>query len=389
MAAALRGLMSAGHELALVSECDAGGAAPPLAPQGVREWCLAESSLDRLESEVRAWKPDVVYAHMFQDLEFERRTMSLARAIYFAHNFGGTCISGHKSLGYPRPSLCERRFGPACLLYYHARRCGGLSPITMLRSYAEQRARLSLLHRYAGIVTHSRRMEAEYLRHGLPPARVHRIPYCVEDGPLAEPAEVQERKSQVRERPHLVFLGRMTAVKGGDMLLRALPLIREALGRPLRVTFAGDGPARREWEQMARGLELADRTYTVRFTGWVSPGQRRDLLDLADLLVVPSVWPEPFGIVGIEAGRRGVPAAAYASGGIPDWLRDGVNGFLASADPPTPQGLAEAVVRCLADPNVHTRLRLGALDQARRFTMAEHLQSLLPILTRAAEGAIP
>ena len=47
------------------------------------------------------------------------------------------------------------------------------------------------------------------------------------------------------------------------------------------------------------------------------------------LLVVPSVWPEPFGSVGMAAARCGVPAAAFAVGGIPQWLHDGVNGHLA------------------------------------------------------------
>ena len=58
----------------------------------------------------------------------------------------------------------------------------------------------------------------------------------------------------------------------------------------------------------------------------------------ADLLVVPSLWPEPFGLVGLEGARSRLPAAAFAVGGIPDWLRSGVNGYLAPGDPPTPAG---------------------------------------------------
>ena len=50
--------------------------------------------------------------------------------------------------------------------------------------------------------------------------------------------------------------------------------------------------------------------------------------------MVPSIWPEPFGQVGPEAGLYGVPAAAFAVGGTPSWLTDGVNGRLAPGDPP-------------------------------------------------------
>ena len=67
----------------------------------------------------------------------------------------------------------------------------------------------------------------------------------------------------------------------------------------------------------------------------------------ADLLVVPSLWPEPFGLVGLEAARHRLPVAAFAVGGIPDWLRPGVNGYLAPGDPPTPGGLADAIIACL------------------------------------------
>ena len=101
-----------------------------------------------------------------------------------------------------------------------------------------------------------------------------------------------------------------------------------------------------------------------------------DLLDEADLLVVPSVWPEPFGLVGPEAGLHGVPAAGFAVGGIPEWLQDGVNGCLAPGDPPTTAGLADAIVRCLADPDTHRRLRQEAVRCAQRFSMTRHLAEL-------------
>ena len=74
------------------------------------------------------------------------------------------------------------------------------------------------------------------------------------------------------------------------------------------------------------------------------------------MLVVPSLWPEPFGLVGLEAARHRLPVAAFAVGGIPDWLRPGVNGYLAPGDPPTPGGLADAIIACLKDPETHARL---------------------------------
>ena len=117
----------------------------------------------------------------------------------------------------------------------------------------------------------------------------------------------------------------------------------------------------------------------IEFTGWLGHDQIDALLTQCDLLVVPSLWPEPLGTVGPEAGIRSVPVAAFDVGGISDWLVDGVNGALAPGDPPTPVGLAEAIIRCLRDPAAHTRLRKGASEQVRRFNTREHLNSLIRV----------
>ena len=104
------------------------------------------------------------------------------------------------------------------------------------------------------------------------------------------------------------------------------------------------------------------------------------------LLVVPSVWPEPFGSVGMAAARYGVPAAAFAVGGIPQWLHDGVNGHLSPGTPPTADGLADAIVRCLSDPRHYEALSRAARRMAAAFTMERHLPPLITILQRAIDG---
>ena len=79
---------------------------------------------------------------------------------------------------------------------------------------------------------------------------------------------------------------------------------------------------------------------------------------------------------------------AFASGGVPDWLTDGVNGYLAPADPPTAAGLAAAIARALADPARHAALREGAVREARRFHRDAHLDALARVFAEAV-GAQP
>jgi glycosyltransferase involved in cell wall biosynthesis len=164
----------------------------------------------------------------------------------------------------------------------------------------------------------------------------------------------------------------------------ALPQVRSRLSRPLQVTFAGDGPDRSDWASRAARLGDSCPGLDIRFVGWVDESRRDALFGQCDLLVVPSLWPEPFGLAGLEAGFHGVPAAAFRVGGIAEWLTDGVNGHLAPGDPPAAAGLARAIIACLADPVHHARLRRGAAELARRFTVEKHAEALLRLFERVA-----
>ena len=92
-------------------------------------------------------------------------------------------------------------------------------------------------------------------------------------------------------------------------------------------------------------------------------------------------------MVGVQAALEGLPAAAFTVGGIPAWLADGVNGHLAPGDPPTAEGLAQAIIKCLGDSEHYLNLCSGAAKMAGRFTVQEHIAELVRRLESAAHGA--
>jgi glycosyltransferase involved in cell wall biosynthesis len=175
----------------------------------------------------------------------------------------------------------------------------------------------------------------------------------------------------------------MEALKGGHILLQALEQLDPAIRRQVVVTFAGDGRERAAWE--ARAATLAGDC-DIRFTGWLSPGERAEMLHASDLLVVPSLWPEPYGLVGPEAGAAGVPTLGFDVGGIREWLTDSVHGRLVAAGADPVRSLTVALADCLSDRTRLARWGAQAYADSRSRSLVAHVDALERVLESAAHG---
>ncbi len=369
----LPALRERGHELAMLVESRASPSQACVDATGeLPIWHLTRAVCDRTLAEVEQWSPDVCYLQGLEEPDFQHALARRFPTILFAHDYHGTCISGNKRFSFPGERPCTKTFGPACLLHYLPRGCGGRNPLTMIRLYRTQRRRLALLNECRAILVASRAMMEEYGRHGVPHDRLRQVPlFPTAPGPTTFP---------VRPRfGRILFLGRLTDVKGCHLAMEAVATAGQRLGTPLEFVVAGDGPERERLEHLAQRSGVQ-----ARFLGWVKSQQRTELLDEADLIVVPSVWPEPFGLVGLEAAVRGVPAVGFAVGGIPDWLVPGDTGEFAPGDPPTAAGLADALVRALHDPAHYQKLCHGAWKSAQRFRLTDHVVRLEAIFEAAA-----
>ncbi len=342
-------------------------------PADVLDICAARVGLDASIRRLRDWKPDVLYVQGLNDVKAEAMLLDVAPAVFFLHTYTATCISGTKMFARPRPAPCDRRFGVPCLVHYLPHGCGGNNPVTMWELFKTQSERLQQFPRYTAILTHSDHMQNEMGKHGL---RADVVPY---------PVAIDGSNGTTRWGGgwQLLYAGRMENLKGGDYLIEAAPEVARATQRPLRVIFAGEGRERARWEALAKRVEKTTADLSIEFTGWLSQLQLSGLMKSSDLLVVPSLWPEPFGSTGPFAAQYGLPAVGFASGGVPQWLGNGSTGHLAPADPPTARGLARAITRCLEDPAHYAALRSGARQMAARFTMERHLPALMERLSQA------
>jgi len=161
-------------------------------------------------------------------------------------------------------------------------------------------------------------------------------------------------------------------------LIRAVAQASQRLGRTIHLVMAGDGPQRSAWEELAVRQKVS-----AEFAGWVAGPKRQRLLSSAGLLAVPSIWPEPFGLAGLEAASFGLPAIAFDVGGIGQWLTDGCNGWLVPGDPPTVRALAGGLVRALGQPDRLFAMGEAARQTARRMSLEAHLDRLETILGAA------
>ena len=339
-------LHAAGHTLSFVYERESSADRLCIKlPAESDSWSAAELGSATTLAEVARWRPDVIYAHGRLSPAFERGIQKLAPSIYFAHDYAGTCISGHKTWQFPVISPCNRRFGAACMAHYFPHRCGGRSPLTMIRLFAAETSRLKRMEGYNVLLTHSTHMRNEYLKHGFGAARVRSFSYYAAEITSPAGAEEIEAFTPPSGPIRLLFVGRMEKLKGAHVLIGCLPSVAASLKRPVILTLAGDGPMQRELQLLAKELSGRHPEILITFAGWLRRPGIQALMRDSDLLVTPSLWPEPFGRVGLEAATFNLPVVAYAVGGVGDWLTEGLNGCLAPGNPPDNHGLAAAIVR--------------------------------------------
>ena len=379
----LRGLIPAlrqrGHTVGLLSSTAAasdGTAIHEPAPD-FPVWTLTGTERTKLRGELAAWAPDVVFLHGLDAPEDEEALIEQYPTVLFAHGHNGTCVSGSRTHAFPTYRPCQKRFGLGCLLHYFPRRCGGMNPLTMIGLYLVQKRRFELLPRCAAVIVTSRYMVEEYLRHGVPRLRLHRVPLF--PAGLAPDSSVPAGRAA---GDRVLMIGRLYKEKGACLLVKAVAKVNALLGRPVTLVVAGTGPERSRMEALCKRLNVV-----AEFYGWVDPEQRTALMRGADVLAVPSVCPETFGLVGVEAGCVGLPAVAFAVGGIPDWLIPGKSGELAPGDPPTVRGLTEALHRALADRDYLRRLSAGAWETVHNFSRDQHVAGVESVLAVAAEGS--
>ncbi|HWG09813.1 MAG TPA: glycosyltransferase [Solirubrobacteraceae bacterium] len=311
------------------------------------------SPQERLGDALRS-SPELIHLHQYEDPDVLELMRAQAPVVISLHGYTA-CTSG---VHYFRPGQeCMRAHGPGCVPNLLLRGCAHThDPRWLPASYGRAERGRNALRAADLVVSYSSAIDRHLTINGVERRRV--VPLFTTMDPHTGSGHERRRR--------VVFAGRIVTSKGVAVLIRA------ARGVDGEFVICGDGLRLAAMRRLAHRLGVEGR---VSFTGWLEPEQLARELAEASVVAIPSVWPEPFGLVGIEALAAGRPVVASETGGITDWLRPGENGLgVAPGDAPA---LAGALERLLADPGRQATMgEAGRQLVAATFSRERHVQAL-------------
>ena len=340
-----------------------------LVPLGV-PWNPAARSA--LATRLRHERPDVVHVHNTFPL-LSASVVDACRAaevpvVATLHNYTQVCPSGTL---YRDGQVCTACVGrlPVPAVRHGCYRDSPVATIPLAVSFLLNRRRWwSSVARFLCISDAQRRT---LVANGMP-AELLAVKYNFV-------ADTDVRRSGAGE--HLLYLGRLTAEKGVDLLMAAWDKAAAAGGLGVPLVIAGAGPLADTVSRWARGR------HDVRFVGRLDAAASRAMVARSVAVVVPSQWLETFGLVVVEAMAAGVPAVVAGHSSLAELVSDGVTGL--THTPGDAGSLADALGRMVRAPS---SLGLAARERyEHEFTRTVGLANLLThyrqVIEEAGRGA--
>jgi glycosyltransferase involved in cell wall biosynthesis len=297
----------------------------------------------------------VIHTHQFDDPQVTLHLRRSAPLVSSVHGFSA-CTSG---VHYFRPGQeCGRAHGPGCVPNLLLRGCAHTRDPRWLPSGYRRSTEARASLRDADLtVAYSHAIDRHLAVNGV--ARRAIVP-LFSTVPVIHGSGHEGRR-------RVVFAGRLVRPKGVDVLVRAA---RHVDGE---FVICGSGKRLDALRRLASRLGVEQR---IHFRGWLGPQELAHELAEASVVAIPSLWPEPFGLVGIEALAAGRPVVASATGGVEDWLDHERTGLCVPAG--NERALAAALSHLLDDPARQRAMgAAGMISVNERFTEQHHVAALL------------
>ena len=314
-------------------------------------------------------KPDIIHLHSMPTLHpvVVKRLSAARPVVWMFHDVTPVCFRRTKLL--PDGRQCSHRLGFACVL----RGCHRPGEMEGLRDdvlrVLTHPVYLRMYRRMPALAVPSSYLKGVLVAHGIAADRISVVPLFSRFEATVTPA------SKGDEPPGILFVGRLNAEKGILSLVEALARLS---GESWRATVVGDGRLSARAQEVVERCGLGGR---IQFVGEAAADDLASHYQACGFVVLPSLVPESFGMVGVEAMSFGRPVVAFDSGGVTEWLRDGVNGY--AVPPGDTDALAAAMRRLIRDPALRADLgQAGLRLQRERFTQTCHADSIFALYRR-------
>lgn len=251
-------------------------------------------------------RPDLIHVHNFPNVEVLKEVRYDGPIIRTIHSYENLCENRLKRL--PDGSLCTKPLGQACQT-----QCGHARTFKTSRVEAENRFMKKRFNRLLAISSYIKEV---LVINGFRSSQVQVLPNFTRLTP---------KNLGVQEENLVLYVGRLTPEKGLQELLQSLSLIEN---RPKLLIVGKDGVLGQSSFQEQVLREIRERGIDAEILGWLAGDDLRAVYARAKVVAFSSVWPEPFGLVGIEAMMQGKPVVAFDAGGVRDWLYNGETGHL-------------------------------------------------------------
>lgn len=238
--------------------------------------------------------------------------------------------------------------------------CGGAKNLSDIQS---QQKSLDQLNSLDLVLTPSQYTKDQLILNGVLEKNIKVIPLFA---PLDLDVDVKREESYAS---NFLFLGRVTRSKG---LREALVALSNS-GNQSKMVVCGEGPDTEYCRSLVADLSIQDR---VSFVGWKSETEKSKYLVSTDVLIFPSIGPESFGLVGLEAMFYRKPIIAFNAGGVSEWLKSGQNGYLVEWG--NIDQMSQAMSRLSSFENIRKELgENGKRILESEFSLEKHLTSLI------------
>ncbi|KAM3112598.1 glycosyltransferase family 4 protein [Phormidesmis sp. 146-33] len=295
-------------------------------------------------------------------------------SIFTAHNHASYCPSGTHYLPSTTVSCPRSMSVMGCTWGHLVDGCGSKRPQNIVHKISTSYQLLSKLKKLKiPVIANSDYVRSQLIKNGLPLEQT----VTLRCGVAVLKSTFAPLTQEIHRNQRILFVGRIVPDKGLQWLITAL-VKTSAL---IQLDIAGDGWYKPQIEKLVNQLGLSDR---VVWHGWCNSEKLDVLYEKCFAVIFPSVWPEPAGLVTLEAYARHRAVIASRAGGIPEYLQHEQTGILVPVNDTLK--LSDAITDLSI--NYQKSYHLGEQGYAlflKEFTMDIHVNRLKKIYEKAIE----